>query len=178
MERLGTLYLEEEESCGIFWEHRATDIAISAVSRLRMLLPQRSHGASVAVGGAPPCDSYILPSLCAAAVLESQGFNAVNLGPQSPFGSLLLARESVRASLLWLSVSMIDDLEDLRSSIDSLLAGLEADGVPLIIGGSKAGELMLAEHPLLHVGESMRELEALVKGFRAAIESKPLEQVG
>ena len=61
MSRLGELWYEDD--CGIFWEHRATEIAISAISRLRMIIPPRGDGAPVAVGADPPGDPYILPSL-------------------------------------------------------------------------------------------------------------------
>ena len=43
LERLGELWREEE--CGIFWEHRATEIAISAVQ----LSPSKSSGSVVTV---------------------------------------------------------------------------------------------------------------------------------
>ena len=56
--------------------------------------------------GAPSGDPYILPTLCAATVLESQGFNAVNLGADTPLHSLLLASEALRSQLVWLSVSV------------------------------------------------------------------------
>ena len=98
MDLLGELWKREE--CGIFWEHRATEIAISAISRLRMLIPPRGDSAPSAVGAAPAGDPYILPTLCAAAVLESQGLNAVNLGPDTPIPSLQLASEAVRVDFL------------------------------------------------------------------------------
>ena len=166
MTKLGELW--HREDCGIFWEHRATDIAISALSRLRMIIPPRGDGAPVAVGAAPAGDPYILPSLCAAAVLESQGVNAVNLGPDTPIHSLLLACEAMAARLVWVSISVAAEPEQLQKELSSLAAELNRDSIPIIIGGSRSKGLALPDTSLCHVGTSMGELEAMVKGLRLA----------
>jgi len=165
MERLGELWFEGQETVGVFQEHRATDIAIQALTRLRLLIPSR-EGSPVAVGGAPSGDPYLLPSLAAAAVLESRGLNAVNLGPETPLESLQLAAESMDASLLWLSVTAIEDREKLQAQLVEFVEALEDKGLPLVIGGQKADQLGLPDVPHLHVGTTMGELEALVKGLR------------
>ena len=164
MESLGEIW--KSEDCGIFWEHRATDIVISAVSRLRMLIPPRDDSAPAAVGAAPPGDPYILPTLCATAVLESQGLNAVNLGPDTPISSLQLATEALRAQLVWLSVSVVENPLELQEELLGLATALRKPAVPFIIGGSKAHLLELPDSALSHVGSSMSELEAMVKGLR------------
>lgn len=164
MERLGELW--KNEKCGIFWEHRATEIAISAINQLRMLIPPRDDSAPVAVGAAPPSDPYILPTLCATAVLDSQGLNAVNLGPDTPLSSLQLAAEALRAKLVWLSVSVIENPVQLQQDLLGLAAVLRQAAVPIIVGGSQASLLDLPDSNLSHVGSSMRELEAMVKGLR------------
>jgi methanogenic corrinoid protein MtbC1 len=164
MELLGEIWKSDE--CGIFWEHRATEIAISAISRLRMLIPPRDESAPAAVGAAPPGDPYILPTLCAAAVLESQGLNAVNLGPDTPIASLQLATEALRAQLVWLSVSVVPNSVLLQQELLALAAAMRKPGVPIIIGGSQAHLLALPDSALSHVGSSMSELEAMVKGLR------------
>ena len=166
MTRLGELWHHDES--GIFWEHRATDIAISAVSRLRMIIPPRAETAPVAVGAAPAGDPYILPSLCAAAVLESQGVNAVNLGPDTPIHSLQLATESMKARLVWLSISVLVESDRLQAEISSLAAELASDSIPIVVGGTRAAKLSLPDTALCHVGTSMAELEALIKGFKLA----------
>jgi excisionase family DNA binding protein len=165
MDRLGKLWFETEQGVGIFQEHRATDIAMQSVTRIRLLIPSR-EGAPVAVGGAPSGDPYLLPSLAAAAVLESRGLNAVNLGPETPLESLQLAAESMNASLLWLSVTSIEDRDSLQAQLLDLVEALNDKGLPLVIGGQKADRLGLPDVPHLHVGTSMGELEALVKGLR------------
>ena len=174
MSRLGQIWFETQEEVGIFEEHLATDIAIQALTHLRLLIPNR-EGSPVAVGGAPSGDPYLLPSLAAAAVLESRGLNAVNLGPETPLESLQLAAESMDASLLWLSVTSIEDRDGLQTQLLELVEALEEKGLPLVIGGQKADRLGLPDVPHLHVGTSMGELEALVKGLRLSAAESDLD---
>jgi excisionase family DNA binding protein len=168
MERLGELWREDDH--GIFWEHRATEIVISAISRLRMLIPPRPEDAPTGVGGAPPGDPYILPTLCAAAVLESQGVNAVNLGADTPIHSLLLASQAVRAQLIWLSVSFLSDPAQLQHELQTLARQLSSNRVSIVIGGSQSAALRLPDSTFCHIGTSMRELEAMVKGLMVGAE--------
>ena len=177
MDRLGKLWFEGEVTTGVFHEHRATDIAIQALTRLRLLIPNR-EGAPVAVGGAPSGDPYLLPSLAAATVLESRGLKAVNLGPETPLDSLRLAADSMDASLLWLSVTAIEDRESLQEQLVELVEALEDKGLPLVVGGQKADRLGLPDVPHLHVGTSMGELEALVKGLRLGATEADVGQAG
>ena len=177
MARLGELWFEGQETVGVFEEHRATDIAIQALTRLRLLIPSR-EGSPVAVGGAPSGDPYLLPSLAAAAVLESRALNAVNLGPETPLESLQLAAESMDASLVWLSVTSIEDRKKLQGQLVELVERIGDKGLPLVIGGQKADQLGLPDVPHLHVGTTMGELEALVKGLRlGATEAEAQSQV-
>jgi excisionase family DNA binding protein len=164
MERVGELWLSEPS--GLFWEHRATQIAIQAVSRLRWILspPARSP---IAVGGAPAGDPYQLPSLCVAAVMEAQGLEAVNLGPDTPLESLAIAAESLDASIVWLSLSGNGKaLETLERDLGPFLDRLARRSVPLVVGGNKLEGLDTPSGDLIYRGSSMAELEALLKGMR------------
>ena len=177
MARLGERWFEGQETVGVFKEHRATDIAIQALTRLRLLIPSREDS-PVAVGGAPSGDPYLLPSLAAAAVLESRDLNAVNLGPETPLESLQLAAESMDASLVWLSVTSIEDRKKLQGQLVELVERIGDKGLPLVIGGQKADQLGLPDVPHLHVGTTLGELEALVKGLRlGATEAEAQSQV-
>jgi methanogenic corrinoid protein MtbC1 len=169
MERVGELWTAEPS--GIFWEHRATQIAIQAVSRLRWVVsPDR--GGAVAVGGAPSGDPYQLPSLCVAAVVEAQGLEAVNLGPETPLESLAVAADSLDASLVWLSVTGNGKaLAALAEDLDDFAAGLAARGCPLILGGANVENLELSVSDWVFRGSSMVELEALIKGMRISSRS-------
>lgn len=181
LQRIGDLWRHGPE--GIFIEHRATEICAQAINQLRATFPacESTSGASadaqadtearapVATGGAPAGDSYLLPSLMAAASLEAEGFRAINLGPNSPAEALLLAARHHRADLVWLSASA-EDLRaaDLSGQVEALLAGLDELGLSLIIGGSALQRIQPPSSPSLHIGHSMAELVAFAKGIALA----------
>jgi excisionase family DNA binding protein len=164
MEKIGELWIKEPS--GVFWEHRATQIAIQAMIRLRLLLAAGSRG-PIAVGGAPAGDPYQLPSLCVAAVLESEGFETVNLGPDTPLESLSIAVGDLDASLVWLSLSGNGRaLEALNKTLGAFTERLEAKKVPLVIGGGRLDQIDTPASDFVYRGSSMAELEALLKGMR------------
>lgn len=165
MERIGELWVEERRA--IAWEHRATDIAIQALNRLRSILP-RPATPVVAVGGAPSGDRYIIPSLAVATVLTGEGLEAVNLGPETPLETLRLSAEELDARLVWLSVSVVESADGLSRQIRELQEATARRSVPLVIGGSRLAELDLPRSDLVYAGSSMAELEALVRGLRLA----------
>ena len=165
MQKIGDLWGESES--GIFWEHRATEIAIRAVAVLRTLFSPTADTLT-ALGGAPAGDPYILPSMSAAAVLESTGLRAVNLGPDIPLSSLMRGVEAVLPSLVWLSISVVGDGEDLEQQIDRFAQQLYERRVRLVLGGRAAQTMNIAPRPGLHIGVSMRELEAFAKGLVAS----------
>jgi excisionase family DNA binding protein len=162
LEKTGELWTNEES--GILWEHRATEIAIRAVAILRTLFSPAAD-ALIALGGAPAGDPYILPSMSAAAVLESTGLRAENLGPDIPVDSLERAVIALRPSLVWLSISAVADGEDLAQQIDRFAQHLNERRVRLVLGGRAAQTMAITPRPGLHIGASMRELEAFAKGL-------------
>lgn len=166
LERLGRLWRDDET--GIFFEHRAVDLAVRALNRLREVLPEPEEDAPPALGGAPSGDPYMLPSLAAAAVLQAEGFGATNLGPETPPETLRLAAERVRPRLVWLSVSVAEDPAALSAGIAGLLGAEDRDGPLVVLGGRSAARLRLPLHPRLHRGATMAELAALAKGLRRA----------
>jgi excisionase family DNA binding protein len=161
MGKIGNLWKHEEE--GLFLEHRATDICIQALGQLRLLLPSREKGPR-ALGGSPAGDVYILPSLAVATVLRAEGFRSANLGPDTPLDTLLLASESIRPRLVWLSVSTVGNEKELREEIRRLADSLAKRGIVLCVGGAKVETLRLDEGPHLVTGSTMGELSAFAKG--------------
>ncbi len=165
MARIGELWLHQPT--GIFWEHRATQIAVQALARLRFLLEVPAD-APVVVGGAPAGDHYLLPSQAVAAVLEGEAVRAINLGADTPAESLALAAEASEARLVWLSVSYVAAPDKTRDEVLGLLSALAESDIPLVVGGSHAKELRLPKSDLLYIGGSMAELVALVRGMKLA----------
>lgn len=169
MERLGELF--RHDGAGIFIEHRATDICIQAVHQLRLLItPEPGEGPSRprALGGAPGDDPYLLPSLIAATALTAEGFHTTNLGPHTPFPTLVEAAGRVRPRLVWLSISASRQPETLTAEMPRLAAALEALGAALMVGGRACEGVGFPAHPNLHIGSTMSELTAFARGLAAA----------
>ena len=163
MSRVGELWQHSEE--GIFLEHRATDICLQALLRIRVAIPAGSDDAPAAVGAAPAGDPYLLPSLMAATVLRDAGLRADNLGPNTPLEALRLAAEREKARLIWLSVSAEDAAEEISSELDEFAESAAARGTALVIGGRQMDVLRRGSRPIPVFVDSMAELAAFAKGL-------------
>ena len=152
---------------GIFEEHRATEIAVSAMIRLRALLAP-APDAPVAIGGAPSGDPYVLPSLAAAATLEDAGMRSVNLGPGTPLETIAIGAASLRPTLVWLSASVAGNPRALGRRILGLAEEARGLGAVLVVGGASLDRLALSPAAALHAGRSMTELRALARGLLLA----------
>lgn len=157
LRELGGLFHRDRR--GILVEHQATEACIAAVRQIQSMI-EPGPGAPAAVGGAPPGDVYVLPSLLAAVVLADAGFRAVNLGPQTPLDLLRQAAEEEHAVLVWLSISDTPDVAALHRDVRALAAGLEADGRRLVIGGREPELLPRVAGDHVYVGRTMAELGA------------------
>lgn len=165
MHRIGELWTHDTQ--GIFLEHRATDLCCQALQSIRTLLPPPGPEAPGAVGAAPPGDPYLLPTLMASAVLTAEGWNAVNLGPDLPFASLLQAAAACRAALVWLAVSAEGLSGKAVPELQEMAARLEESGASLVVGGRACPrDLRPGTSPQFFSVSSMAELAAFARGLR------------
>jgi tryptophan-rich sensory protein/methanogenic corrinoid protein MtbC1 len=102
MQRIGERWPEDRRS--ILLEHRATSLCIDALIQLRASFATVSTSA-VAIGGAPENDPYILPSLMAATVLADVGYQAVNLGANTPLDVIADSAEEMGALFVWVAMT-------------------------------------------------------------------------
>jgi excisionase family DNA binding protein len=164
LSEIGTLWQHGQE--GIFIEHRAIDICLQAVTRLRDALPAASPQAPVAIGGAPASDPYLLPSQMVAAVLQEEGWRAENLGPDTPLEVLARGAREQHARLVWLSCSSDDAAGDVRSRLADFSGELAAEGRRLVVGGRALnGRPVRGNDAIVHL-QSMAELDAFARGLR------------
>lgn len=153
---------------GILIEHRAADICTQILERVRSLGvigPDRC----TAVGGGPADDPYVLPSLMAASVLASEGWNETNLSANTPTAVLAQAAVESRANLVWVAFSTEDGAErarqvtsDLRNALDD--SGLDAS---IVIGGPALNAVTSIDMPGVYLARSMTELAAFAQGLRS-----------
>jgi MerR family transcriptional regulator, light-induced transcriptional regulator len=163
MQRIGELW--KHDSSGIFHEHRAVDLVISALSQLRLTLPRLEADAPMTVGGAATGDPYILPALMATIVLSDAGFRDQNLGPNTPIQTLRHALEQCSPRVVWFSVSSTPEPEKLSLELREFLEHLATFDVALILGGRGCDQLRLPPMQNLHRARSMAELEAFARGL-------------
>ncbi|MBX3396119.1 MAG: helix-turn-helix domain-containing protein [Phycisphaerae bacterium] len=163
MSKIGELW-KHRNGDGIFLEHRASDICIQALSRIRSMFEPPADGA-VAIGGAPPGDSHLLSSLATSVVLASDGFRAINLGPDTPIHSFLTAVETHKPTFVWVSISIAQNPRTLSSQMAQLASELQSLGVHLALGGVAAGEVKISPDRGVFVGRSMMELVAFATGL-------------
>jgi excisionase family DNA binding protein len=175
MARLGSLW--RHDPAGIFVEHRATDICIQAVQQLRSVLEMPETG-PVALGGAPPGDTYLLPSLAVAITLASEGWQTVNLGPETPLETIATAAEHHRARLAWLSFTVAEPARTLRQEVLELARRLAPTGTRLALGGQSHDDLDIASNANVFVGRSLGELSAFSKGLALGTDANDASRSG
>ncbi len=175
MTELGTLWQHDDK--GIYLEHQATDLCLAAVQQLRSVLPPPSMDAPVAVGAAPTDDPYLLATLAAAVTLQSIGWRAINLGPQTPLSSLRDAALDSQARIVWVSVSTEAGLRRLLEGLADLSAALISNAVHLVVGGRALGGPLAPHGPSVHRANSMAELAAFCSGLTASSRKAPTQAV-
>lgn len=141
------------------WEHRAIEICI----RILRQLPSATRGSDpslTAVGAALADDPYILPVMSAATMLEAEGFDVTNLGPETRTDVLVKTIQDLRPSLVFLSLTAIRSRDQTRDDVAEILKAADSVGARMIVGGQQSHQLRPHDHPGLVFGTSMVELAA------------------
>lgn len=173
MSRLGELW--KHDTAGVFIEHRATDICRQAIEQLRHFVEPEAPRV-IAVGGAPPGDPYVLPSLLIATALGAHGWRAENLGADTPFDALLRACEHHKPALVWISVSSVRDAAEIEQGIDTVAQYLAESKTPLAFGGQAALDFSLKRSGV-HLCHSISDLCNLLAVLDAGQTSKDAQGV-
>jgi methanogenic corrinoid protein MtbC1 len=148
----------------VWQEHRGTQLAAAALYGLRGELEARAErNRPVAVGGAPEGDPYLLATLLAQLVLLDAGWEAVNLGPDTPLPSLTQALRELRPRLLWLSVSYLEDTAGFIGAYRDLYRAAERQGVAVAVGGRALAEAIRSTVPYTTHGDGLSHLAAFAR---------------
>lgn len=162
MTHIGEIWGNRPE--GIFLEHRASDLCLHALHRLRAWMSVEAPRA-VAVGGAIAGDPYQLPTLSVALALTDLGVEAVNLGADCPFETLLDGARAHDARLVWLSVTSLPLPRQSLPAIADLAATLQAEGRALVVGGQGMQARTVERVPNLHYVPDLAGLETLLESL-------------
>jgi methanogenic corrinoid protein MtbC1 len=154
----------ETSRIDVWQEHRGTQLCATALYELKEHLEARAEkNRPVAVGGAPEGDPYLLPTLLAQYVLLDAGWEAVNLGPNTPLTSLARAVEKLRPRLLWISVSCLENSATFIRSYKELYRVAERQGVAVAAGGQALQEPLRSAIPYTTYGDGLTQLAAFAR---------------
>ena len=145
LERLGHGPHGAEE---ILKEHRATQVCLQAIEQMRAM-SRVTQPSFRAVGAGSAANSYMLPSLLVAAIMEESGGRAINLGANTPISALrceALSAHSNRdpADLVWLSISEPMDDPDELAGLSKLIEDCAHHQIHLMVGGRASSILDLS----------------------------------
>jgi MerR family transcriptional regulator, light-induced transcriptional regulator len=145
-------------------EHRASQLCAASLYELKSMLEKRaSKNRPRAVGGAPEHDNSSLPTLLAQMVLLDAGWEAINLGPDTPLKSFVKAIHELRPRLLWLSVTHLGSEEDFVVEYRDLYRQAEKAGVAVAIGGRALQEEVRSKVPYTTYGDGLSHLAAFAR---------------
>jgi excisionase family DNA binding protein len=148
----------------VFEEHRASELCASALYQVKTTLEESANAnRPLAIGGAVEGDASTLPSLLAQMVLMEAGWNAVNLGSNTPFSSFEKAVDEMHPSLLWLSVSHLESQQTFLESYKRLYQHAERAGAAVVIGGRALPEALRCQLPYTTHGDRMAHLASFAR---------------
>lgn len=154
----------ESGQIGVMQEHRSTQACVAALYELRGILrAQAESDRPVAVCGAPEGDHYVLPALLSKLVLLDAGWNAINLGPNTPAAAFADAIAQYRPALVTLSISHLNDPHQFLRNYRDLYRACEQAGVPVAVGGRGLTESLRQNMPYTTFGDGLTHLAAFAR---------------
>lgn len=161
MYQIGEMWPDQKQC--ILVEHRATNICVDALLRLRSNFPKPLDDSLVAVGGAPEKDPFMLSSMMVSTVLADLGYKAVNLGPNTPIDVISQAAIDLDAQLAWLSLTAPLPKPPVNAALTKAANQLGRHKTQLVLGGQVAGRYQLPDGKHVHAFQSLSELAGFAK---------------
>ncbi len=159
----------EKGRIDVLHEHRGTLTCAAALYALKAELEANAGpDRPVAVGGGPERDPYLLANLLAEMTLLEAGWQAVNLGPNTPLASFRKALAEFSPRLLWLSVSYLEDPAAFVDGYQGLYREAVRAGVAVAVGGRALTESLRTGLPYTTYGDGMTHLAAFARSLHPA----------
>lgn len=162
MHRIGSDW--ESRRIDVLHEHRATQLCLDALHDLKTIVETRARrDRPLAVGGTIEGDFSSLPTLLAQMVLLEAGWDAVNLGPNTPLASFGRALTDLRPRFVWISFSHTINDVVLRRDYRAFYEHAEKLRVPVMIGGRALTERLRSALPYTAYGDGLVNLAAFAR---------------
>jgi len=152
MRRVGNLWHAAEMT--VADEHLATSTAEIALRTLSDSTRRAASDGRLAVCCASEGEMHVLPVLCVQALLESEGWEVLNIGAHTPFFALAEVVERRRPSLVCVSSTMQWELEHNARDYGRLAKAARGVGARVVLGGEGfAGDAVRGRFPAdIHAG--------------------------
>ncbi len=132
----------------VMHEHRGTLLCTAVLHELRPALEANAENdRPVAAGGNPEGDHSLLASLLIQMMLLEAGWDAINLGPNTPLASFHVALNELKPRLVWLSASYLSAPQTFLDEYRKFYLQAERAGVAVAIGGRALEEQSRAGTP-------------------------------
>lgn len=162
MQRVGHDW--ETQRIDVWQEHRCTRICAGALQELHGELEKRAEkNRPVALGAAPEGDFSELATHLAQLVLLDAGWQAINLGPNTPFASLARAMRELKPRLIWLSVSHEVDQNRFLQEYTRFQKEADRAGVALAVGGRALVQPLRSQMLYTTHGDGLSHLAAFAR---------------
>lgn len=164
--------------CGeaeVYQERRACVICLRILSEWRASIPAAPDDAPLAIGGAPECDPYTLPTTMVEVVFRQLGWRTQSLGARLPMSTLLAAVRNARPQVFWLSVSHI---EDERRFVDEYCSFYEQvrEDAAVVVGGRALVEPLRKQIEYAAYCDNLQHLEAFAKALNRSLDDRHGDQ--
>jgi excisionase family DNA binding protein len=143
----------------VWQEHRGMQVCTAALHEMFAEAARRAdRQRPVALGAGPEGDPYQLALLLGQLALIDAGWEAVNLGPNTPFASLAEAMRKLQPRLVWISASYLADDEKFVKEYRVFQREASRQGIPIALGGSALHEPLRSQLVYTTFGDGLTHL--------------------
>ena len=164
--------------CGqteIYRERRACEICSRVLTQLRGVIPKPQPTAPIAIGGTPQEDPYGMPTMMVEMTLQQMGWRAQSLGCGLPFESLHQAVVDSRPSLVWLSISQLENPTQFIADYHRFYEAINPQ-TAIVIGGRAVDENLRKSMRYSAYCDTLGHLEAFTRSLHATGNGVPVVQ--
>lgn len=165
MRRIGELWFQGKLS--VAHEHLATRAALCAVHKLRSVVPIQDSCRKLMFCFAIEGDFHELSSHLVQMVFESEGWEVMNFGSNTPL--FAVADEVLHHSpeLICISSTIMSDVERLSRDFEAFLKKIRSRSIPLVLGGRAfEDDKIHSRFPADYYPETFTELADIARKYR------------